>query len=897
MNPRLHNEITARITRDYGLKPRGKYLSAGECPSCGKKELYTFAEKPWVLRCGRLNKCGAELHVKDIYSDLFNEWSESHPVTPENPNASADAYLRDGRGFDLIKIKGWYTQESYWDRSQNIGSATVRFALPGGGYWERIIDKPHRFGKRKATFNGQYQGQWWQPTGSDLVNAKEIWIVEGIFDAIAMLHHGIVAVSILSCVNYPDKALKALVEECAAQGKSRPKLVWALDGDKAGQGYARKHATRCIKDKWECAAAQIPQNSKAKLDWNDVHQRDRLDDKNIKEYLYHGALLLAKNAHDKALLIYNHDEYNSFHMEFDRRLWWFQLNLEKFAKAKEDIRSAHDGNIEEEDLRNKAMLEAHTLTEIANCYPTALYFQANRITDESWYYLRIDFPHDGTAIKNTFTGAQLASSSEFKKRLLGIAPGAVFTGSAAQLDRWLQRATFNIKSVDTVDFIGYSRDHKTWVFNDVAVTDGKMVQLNDEDFFDVGRLSIKSLSRSTALHINSNLNDFSTDWLPLLWQCYHEKGIAALAFWLGSLFAEQIRDQHGSFPFFEVVGEAGAGKSTLIEFLWRLIGRTEYEGFDPVKSTMAARARNFSQVSNMPVVLMEGDRKEEDHVKQKAFDWDELKPLYNGRSVYSRGVKNNGNDTYEPPFRGALVISQNATVSASDAILQRILHVSFDLSSHTAEGKIAGDMLNNISVEKLSGFLLKACMAEKTILATVNERIKHHEKQLITISGVRNLRIVKNHALLAALVDALSHVIQISAAEKEQTQAFIQDMTSERQEAINADHPSVVAFWEAFDFMNDGEESRLDHSRDEDLIAVNLNHFALVAADMRQQIAPLSDLKRLLKTSRKRKFLEVKTVSSAINDRYNKRKLISQPERPGTMKCWVFKSDKPSKKV
>lgn len=896
MNPRLHNEITARITSDYGLKPRGKYLSGGECPSCGKKELYTSAEKPWVLRCGRLNKCGAELHVKEIYSDLFSEWSERHPVTQEHPNASADAYLRDGRGFDLVKITGWYTQESYWDRAQNIGSATVRFALPGGGYWERIIDKPHRFGSRKATFNGSYQGQWWQPPGSDLVNANEIWIVEGIFDAIAMLHHGIVAVSTLSCVNYPDKALKALEQECAAQSKNRPKLVWALDGDKAGSGYARKHAERCIKDKWECTAAQIPQNSKAKLDWNDVHQRDRLDDKNIKEYLYHGALLLAKNAHDKALLIYNHDEYNSFHMEFDKRLWWFQLNLEKFAKAKEDIRSAHDGHIEDEDLRNKAMLEAHTLTEIANCYPTALYFQANRITDESWYYLRIDFPHDGTAIKNTFTGAQLASSSEFKKRLLGIAPGAVFTGSAAQLDRWLQRATYNIKTVDTVDFIGYSRDHKTWVFNDVAVNDGKMVKLNDEDFFDVGRLSIKSLSRSTALHINSNLNEFSTEWLPLLWQCYHEKGIAALAFWLGSLFAEQIRDQHGSFPFFEVVGEAGAGKSTLIEFLWRLIGRTEYEGFDPVKSTMAARARNFSQVSNMPVVLMEGDRKEEDHVKQKAFDWDELKPLYNGRSVYSRGVKNSGNDTYEPPFRGALVISQNATVSASDAILQRILHVSFDLSSHTAEGKIAGDTLNNIEVDKLSGFLLKACMAEKTILATVNDRIKHHEKQLIKISGVRNLRIVKNHALLAALVDALSHVIQISAAEKEHTQAFIEDMTVERQEAINADHPSVVAFWEAFDFMNDGEEERLNHSRDEDLIAVNLNHFALVASDMRQQIAPLSELKRLLKTSRKRKFQEVKTVSSAINARYNNGKRNDQPERPESMKCWVFKSDKPPRK-
>lgn len=898
MNPQLHRDITERINRDFAFKKEVKgWLREGVCPACNKKELFTHAEAPWVIRCGRLNKCGAEFHVKELYSELFTVWSERHPVTQEDPNASADAYLRDGRGFDLVKVRGWYTQESYYNHELKIGSATVRFALPGVGYWERIIDKPERFGKRKANFNGQYGGTWWVAPGVDLAaeSVKEIWITEGIFDSIALLHHGYSSVSPLTCNNYPDKALKALAEQCAAAGRERPKLVWALDTGKAGERYTRQWVKKSTEDGWKATAAQPPEKGKVKLDWNELHQLGNLNEKTIKDSLYRGALLLAKNAHEKALLIYNHDEYNSFHMEFDKRLWWFELNLEKFAKAKVDIKNAHDQHIDDEDLRNKAMLEAHTLREIANCYPVALYFQANRLTDESWYYLRVDFPHDGAAIKNTFTGAQLASASEFKKRLLGIAPGAVFTGSAAHLDRWIQRATFNIKTVDTVDFIGYSKDHKTWVFNDVAVNDGKMVQINDEDFYDIGKLSIKSLSRSPTLHINTDLNDFTTEWLPLLWQCYHQKGIAALAFWMGSLFAEQIREQHGSLPFFELVGEAGAGKSTLIEFMWRLIGRTDYEGFDPVKSTMAARARNLSQVANMPVVLMEGDRTEEDHIKQKSFDWDELKPLYNGRSVYSRGVKNNGNDTYEPPFRGALVISQNAPVSASDATMQRILHISFDLSSHTAEGKIAGDMLSQIEVEKLSGFLLKACMAEKAIIATINERIPFHEKSLLKLDGVRNLRIVKNHAMLAALVDALSHVVTISAGEREQTHAFIEDMTTERQASINADHKMVQEFWETFDFLNDGEEVRLNHSRDDGLIAVNLNHFVAVASDLRQQIPTMSDLKRVLKTSRVRKFIEVKTVSSAINARYNSRKVNAAPERPESVKCWVFKSDKPKK--
>lgn len=57
----------------------------------------------------------------------------------------------------------------------------------------------------------------------------------------------------------------------------------------------------------------------------------------------------------------------------------------------------------------------------------------------------------------------------------------------------------------------------------------------------------------------------------------------------------------------------------------------------------------------MPIVLIEGDRNLEG-AKQRGFDWDELKTAYNGRSVRSRGMKNNGDEMYEPPFRGAILL-------------------------------------------------------------------------------------------------------------------------------------------------------------------------------------------------------------------------------------------------
>ena len=115
MNTDLHREVYPRLLNDFSFKEGKEFLRQGVCPECGKKELYTNAEQPWILRCGRLNKCGAEIHIKELYPELFESWSDRYQPTPQNPNAAADAYMRDARGFDVTHIKGWYSQQSYYN--------------------------------------------------------------------------------------------------------------------------------------------------------------------------------------------------------------------------------------------------------------------------------------------------------------------------------------------------------------------------------------------------------------------------------------------------------------------------------------------------------------------------------------------------------------------------------------------------------------------------------------------------------------------------------------------------------------------------------------------------------------------------------------------------------------
>lgn len=890
----IRQQVVQRLERDYGLKhrPGTDYMRGGKCPACGKKELYTSYLKPWVVRCGRQAKCGRELHVKDLYDDLFDDWSKRFAQTPEAPAAAADAYLQYNRGFDLSGLRGLYTQEHYYDRRLQAGTATVRFALRKGGYWERLIDRPHRFGKQKARFKPgeSYAGVWWIAPAVDeqLDTVSELWIVEGIFDAIAHMQHGAAAVSAMSSNAFPDESLRELARRRAG---NLPTLIWALDNEPGARDYIRKHVRRAEAMGFRCRAAQIPQPDGRKVDWNDLHlraqahadaaERAKQWEADIAEARYQGDLLLAKSAMDKGLLMHAHDGRAEFHLEHRSRLYWFEFDQARFEKLKREKDVAYDELEEDEERRLRRA--ASTVYEIANCYPEALYFQRNEVTDESWYFFRVDFPHDAPSVKGTFTASQTLNAPAFRDRLASFAPGAVFDGTGAQLIHVMKDQLYNIKTVEAIDFLGYSKEHRAYLLGDIAVRDGELVQANAEDYFEFDKLRLKSTQKSIRLRLQRDPEEYREDWLPWLWTCFGSHGVVALAFWFGSLFAEQIRETYESFPFLEATGEAGAGKTTLLTFLWKLLGRADYEGFDPAKSSVAGRSRAMGQIANMPVVLLEADRSTPDKAHAKSFDWDELKDFFGGGTLRTRGVRNGGNETYEPPFRGTIVISQNAAVDASEAILTRIVKLHFKRPNVTTESREAADNLNALPVEAVSHFMLKAVRAEGQILAKFAERVRVYEAALREKKDIRIERVIKNHAQMLALLDCLRIVVPLTAEMVETTRQALVEMALERQRAISADHPLVAEFWEVYEYLEGlSDHPVVNHSRDPNVIAINLNEFAAKAAYHSQQLADLKVLRTLLRDSRRHKCLDANVaVNSLIR--------ANRGEGSPIIKCWTFR--------
>lgn len=894
MQEQVRQQVLSRIERDYGLKHRigTGYMRGGKCPHCSKKELYTNYEKPWVLRCGRKAKCGQEVRVRDMYDDLFDDYSKMNPQTPQAPHAAADAYLSTGRGFSIKPLQGLYTQEDYYDREKRQGTATVRFPLAKGGWWERLIDRPHRFGKKKARFapGESYAGVWWAAAATEqLRTAREVWIVEGIFDAIALLQRGVCAVAAMSSNAYPELSLKELRD---ARPHDLPTLVWGLDNEPGAHAYTIKHARRAEKLGYRCKAAQIDQSGDKKTDWNDLHLRAQASEDGDAQWvadvdlaLHNGAILLAKTAMEKGLLIYEREQRTQFHMDYRNRLYWFDFDPTRFDKLcreqatrKEDVEEELD-----EEQVEKIRRACCNVREIANCFPKALYYQRNELTDDAWYYFRVEFPHDDPAATGTFTSSQALNAPSFRDRLGHIARGAIFDGTAAQLLQVMKDQLFNIKEVHTVDFIGYTPEHQAYIFGDLAVRQGELAEANAEDYFDFRKLRVKTTQRSIRLDIQRDHEGYRSEWLNWLWTCFGTNGMVALTFWFGSLFANQIRSTHKSFPFLEATGEAGAGKTTLLTFLWKLLARSDYEGFDPAKSSKAGRARAMGQTSGMPVVLLEADRDTPDKAHARSFEWDELKDYYGGGTLATRGVRNGGNETYEPPFRGTIVISQNAAVDASEAIMTRIVKLHFRKPQATTASREAADNLNALQVEEVSHFLIKAVRAEAQILEKFAERVRFYEEKLRENKELRMERLIKNHSQMLALLDGLRLVIDIPKEMVEDTRNKLVDMAIERQSAISADHPLVTEFWEAYDYLQScgDTECAVNHSRDPQRIAVNLNDFIAKAARRSQPVPDLKLLRAYLRDSRRHKLIDANlTVNSALK--------VDSTRKGIAVRCWVF---------
>lgn len=872
-------EITrALLNAGFGFVEQGGYLRKGRCPNCGKPELFVSTEEPWVVKCGRLNNCGWEEKTRDLLPELFEEFSSRYKATEQEPDRTAAAYLGMNRGFDLSKMKDWFEQGAFLERDTNSYLNTVRFYLTEDKsiYWERFIDKRPKDG-RKANFVGKWKGLCWTPPGFELEDNDRCYLVEGCFHAVALRHmeEPVKAAACLSCGTFPERLIK--------ENKGRG-ITWviALDGDPAGRRGAKKHALRLKAMGEKVEVLILPDNGK---DWDDYYREKALTKQFLRDGLYRGRLYMAESVEEKAYHFYQRHPYRTFILDFRSALYGIEIDS---GALEMDLnpRKKEDGEAEPApiELSSKAgwdvFIRYVDVDQISNIFPRFLYMERDEIMEEQRYVFQIEYANGNPSDIIGLEGTNITSPDALHKALLNKSRGGTFDGEVKQLkilrDRWLNS---KMKTVTSIPFVGYDRDTGAYVFQQNAYHKGREIKLNRDGYFQVGKTGIKTSLNGVAITTDGK----SIDWLENYHKAFHWQGMVLLSFWLGSLFAQQVRARHKSWPFCEFTGEPGAGKSTALEFLWKCYGRDDYEGFDVMKATPAGRRRAFNQVSNFPVVIIESDRDDgTKDAKAKQFDFDLCKPFFNGRGTGTLGVSRRNNDVEESLFQAALIISQNAEVDGSEALLQRIVHVHVDKRHHRPDSRDIARWFERQTSSEVGGFLRQALRNERRILQVYEEAFPKYEALFGKSEKIHNERIIKNHAQVAAFGDALAVMFPASMTKdrQEKLATYILGRAEARELRLAHDHPMLEQFWESYDYLNTQHPTKvedfLNHSNKPDELAINLEQYREMCLKHGQELPDLRQLKKLLPNGKRHKFVE---SGRAVNSRHLEK----------TVRCWIFK--------
>lgn len=882
----VEDQILDALLNDRALNfksTKGKFFSGGICPSCNETELFISVEKPYQLKCSRNNNCGYTESTRERYSYLWENLGEKYPATDSDPHATAKAYMSMQRGFPLQKIGTWFEQGTL-KLPNGRAAETVRFMLWDGFWWDRLINtkdirdnlKNGKPNKADFKFGITYRDKCWTPPGQKIESGDTVYIVEGIFHAIAFYLAGYKVAAAFSSNNLPKELIKANVNK---------KITWCLayDAGNAGELAAIKFH-RELQAMGESVTIALPESEES--DWDDLYREGKLNKEYLVDCIWRGRLLSAPTIKKKAFALYCWKHFTFTVLTFNRETYSIRVVTEKLSRELEGI------TIDFEDTEHHDIfVNSISIIHIANCELKFLHIEKDKFTEERKYLFDVSMPSQQKPFLVGFSPSNLGDTKAISTALLNQTNFGYFKGSSRELDWLTQRwASQKIYTVETVPFIGYEENSQCYVFPQVGYQHGQCVKVNNHGYIHFRDCSIKTTLNIEFIHKPK----FDPSFLPDFIKVFDMNGLATLSFYTMSLFAQQIKKAHQNLTFLEVTGEKEAGKSTLIRFCWKLLGRVNYEGVDINSLSTSAEARTLAQVSNMPVVFLESDKEIVGNAKggrtSSGIDWERYKKIsdLNG-TIGARGVKTNDNQTNDLIFRGALVISQNATVSASPAILSRIVHLHCTTAHKRIENRPIADKLKSMSVEDLAGYLHHALTHEKSYLESFFSAYTQHRERLTKNPAIKSQRVVDNHAQVMAGVTALKILFKnFRDDDLERALNHLEARAIDRDLRLKAEHPLVQQFWETYHWINDqltyvkGEtgyhqkvEDRLNHAVDDNIIAINLNEFFEQSCKRNQEKISINDLKKVLPESQHYKYL-------------GQRRVRSRHENQAQLRCWLF---------
>lgn len=891
MNNTYSDEMTESIRRAlvadnrFEFRREGDFLRQGICPNCGKKTCYIKLSDPYRVSCDRLNKCGWSASTRDLYRDLFESLSRRIRPTKENPNATADAYMRDIRGFNLDKIRGMYRQGAVYIEATGQYFPAVEVSIGPDVVWKRIIDAEGVKANdgKKAKIHGSYKDTGWIPPGMTFDKGDTIWITEGIFKSMAFLHIGKKAISGLSAINLPRNIIKA-------NAGKRIRWIIALDADRAGEVNSRKfHAE--LEELKEIVFVAFPAPDDG--DWDDLYRAGKLDEHYLQQSIRRGFQTLANTPGEYAFFLWSDRKQNYLVFDFRGALYHCEVSASRDKLPNYPQNGRYD-------LEKKYLLaglssfrDCSELVKICECNPRAVYTQHERETGRRSAVFHITFSDSRRAPRlMELEGNALRTADTFNNELLKTSVYYAFTGDNTDLKllraRWAESGQ---REVTVIPYSGYEHETEIYAFSEFAYRHGEYQEVNDYGYFDFNGTCLKTTHKTLDLVERERIGQLPENFFSDFIKVFGPNGLVLLGWWTGTLFAEQLRKKQASWCFMEFTGERGAGKSTLLRLLWKMTGVVkDQEGLDPNKNSDVGFFRLMAQYSNLPIVLLEADGVMSDSGKSKGFNFNRLKEFYNfGAPTRTVAAFTNGLELRQDIFRGGLLVSQNNEIVGTEdgALLSRFVSCRCTKEHFTPETRLLAEKFEQFTAAELGGYLHAVLSREPEFWEAYQANYKAARNEFARRNSqgtVKDDRVLKCHAQVAGWIRTLSLLFGATPEFGDAVGRAL-DLLWERAEAkqrrLSGEHPMLETFWSNFDYINHarkkengGDPEILNHSSNPGMIAIQFADYTANCKRFFLEVPPEQELRVLFPNSRTYKYLEKKPVKSRLENR--------------SIRCYVF---------
>lgn len=714
-------KILDRLKKDYSgrkLRSNNTTLQGLRCPVCGDESAWAYLDNPFSVNCNRLNECGRNSKVRDLFPDLFLSIEKSCPPVPGDPDRPARAYL-ESRGLRQAMMGLSF---SYWKDVRKTGSGAIMFVLGldtnGKSIFNgRLFNPPSD--SAKSHNSGSSSGVFWSHPDRKLNPEEPVYICEGIIDSLSLIEMGVQSIAILSSGQDPSKL---------RLGEFK-KLVAAFDSDKAGQTALRRWMAY-FKDR--CSISGIlPDKGR---DWNDILIDAR--GQNIKEYFEKKLPEYSFNA-DLALCS-TAQEYLDRFIDFKK----FSPQLFEFNGAYHYAKAQHKG-------------EQYFAVQVSDfTVETDFYLLDESIKDRRVYRYGLSIhPQGRKKIQAIFEAKELSTTKELVTSMLSRARVA-WSGDGTATNLFCSMIVKSgAREIRQLQSLGYDEATNSYVYPEFMIDPiGKMVMPDGGLYTLSGNQYIRPAQFKSILPVPGLP---ARELWSILLAAWGNRAAVAVAWVVASWFIHHVRSKTGFFPFLSLYHDPQTGKSALMRCLNRMQGIDE-EGLAMTEgNSKKGPLRKLSQRSSLFIGLSEWNKNE----KLKGF-MENILSLYDGSALATRAAFTNGNEVIEMPFKGSLMFCQNIEPFQTTPQKERVLSLRFEKERLSPDTRLAFLKLVGISPGELAHFFVQVMGSREIIEASWFDEFVTAKNELY-LAGDTSNRLVDTHGLVLGFHRVLCRVIGV----------------------------------------------------------------------------------------------------------------------------------------